>query len=216
MRCTLEEWQKTQTPLEEYIYNCSTQDGSDGWLPFTIGIGWQIIMLQTETIKDTQIGPHDKLVLNATHSYTDAYRRPTGKNRISIMHTLESKGIYNEYGIEYNEYMNRIPQYKFIISPEGNGVDCHRHYEALMAGCIPIIETHEGIKQKYAGCPILYTYDYTEITEDYLNQKYQEMIGETWDFSCLFLSSYDSDTQSRIRENGNYWANRPVGKSWYE
>jgi hypothetical protein len=213
MRCTLDEWQRIPKPRIEYIYNCSTKDGSDGYLPFTIGIGWGFIY--TSSIIDTQIGRHDKLILNAVSPTTDCRRRPVSKNRRSILKTLENNGIPNVYGMSFDKYFTCLPQYKFVISPEGNGVDCHRHYEALMAGCIPIIEKHSWIESKYSGCPILYTEDYTEITESFLNEQYQEMIGKTWDFSRLLLSSYDHDTQSMIKDNGNYWAARLSGSMWY-
>jgi hypothetical protein len=108
-----------------------------------------------------------------------------------------------------------LPKYKFIISPEGNGIDCHRHYEALMAGCIPIIEDNELIREKYKGCPILYTKDYSEITKEYLESKYEEMKNKYYDFSRLFLNYYDDKTQIEIKNNGNYWGNRLTGKTWY-
>jgi hypothetical protein len=61
------------------------------------------------------------------------------------------------------------------------------------------------IEEKYAGCPILYTSDYSEITEEYLLQKYSEMIDKTYDFSKLFLSYYNDETQQYIKQCGNYW-----------
>ena len=31
-----------------------------------------------------------------------------------------------------NDYFNNIGKYKFVASPTGNGLDCHRHYEAIL------------------------------------------------------------------------------------
>ena len=105
---------------------------------------------------------------------------------------------------------------KFVISPEGNGIDCHRHYEALIAGCIPIMESNPLIIKKYHGCPILYTSDYSEITEEYLLKKYDEMIDKVYDFSCLFLSHYPTDVQNYIRNCGNFWCNKLSNTHWYK
>jgi hypothetical protein len=91
------------------------------------------------------------------------------------------------------------------VSPEGNGIDCHRHYEALFSGCIPIIERNPLTEQKYSGCPILWTVDYSEITPDYLALKYQEMSQQVYDFSRLFLGYYSPETQADIKRCGNYW-----------
>jgi hypothetical protein len=85
----------------------------------------------------------------------------------------------------------------------------------LFAGCIPIVEYNAIIEEKYNGCPILYTTDYSEITEEYLLQKYKEMIDETYDFSRLFLSYYDIAMQKTIKECGNFWMRKLTNKVWY-
>jgi len=38
------------------------------------------------------------------------------------------------------EYLNNLKDHKFIISPEGNGVDCHRTWEGLYLKTIPIVD----------------------------------------------------------------------------
>ena len=37
-------------------------------------------------------------------------------------------------------YLMDVAQYKFAYSPEGNGIDCHRTYELILLGVIPILE----------------------------------------------------------------------------
>jgi hypothetical protein len=211
---TLATWQTTEKPRTELLYNCSVMNGSDGWLPFSIGMGWSIINYH-DSLHKTQIGAHEHLVFCAIKTTTDTARRPTHPiRRDTILTTLASHGISNTY-LPYNQYFNTLPSYKFVISPEGNGIDCHRHYEALMAGCIPIIEDHEGIREKYKGCPVLYTKDYSEITPAYLEQKYMDMVNETYDFTRLFMSSHSAEEQAQIRTNGNYWSHRLTGRNWY-
>ncbi|MCF7865667.1 MAG: hypothetical protein K9M11_04135 [Candidatus Pacebacteria bacterium] len=39
----------------------------------------------------------------------------------------------------HQEYIDTIQQYKFIISPRGEGIDCHRTWEALYLGLFPIV-----------------------------------------------------------------------------
>jgi hypothetical protein len=153
---------------------------------------------------ETQIGNHENLVFCGIRDSTDNLRRRKGVNRSRILVTLSSNGIENTI-LPSSEYFTTLPNYKFVVSPEGNGVDCHRHYEALMAGCIPIIEDSRHIREVYGNCPILYTTDYTEITPEYLEKKYDEMIDKTYDFSKLFVSSYSPDIQTEIRRNSSYW-----------
>jgi hypothetical protein len=214
MKITLKEWQLIIKSKEELLYNCSEfSHQNDEWVSFPIGIGYTFINYQ-KNLDKVQMGSHSLLVFCAINPDTDKQRRPNPINRSSILYNLSNNGIYNSY-IDSNSYFETLPNYKFVISPEGNGIDCHRHYEALMSGCIPIIEENELIKEKYKDCPILYTKDYSEITETYLEEKYKEMINVKYDFSCLLLSSFDEETRRQIKENGNYWGNRLTGKKWY-
>ena len=210
---TLRQWQKTLKPRRDILYNCSIQDGSDGWVEFSIGMGY-LFNTYNGRFEEAQIGTHDHTVLCAINTTTDMNRRRAGLNRRVIAENLEKNGISN-IRVESNQYFRCLPRYKFIVSPEGNGIDCHRHYEALMAGCIPIIERHPGIEEKYKGCPILWTNDYSEITCDYLNSVYADMIDKQYDFSKLNIRTYSTDTQRTIRSNGNYWGTRLTGRAWY-
>jgi hypothetical protein len=211
----LEEWQILKKDTKTLIVQASSICGGDLWMPFPIGMSWQYVKYFNNTDK-WQIGKHEHLVLLAISSSTDSRRRPSGINRKSILDTLEKKGITN-IQLRDEAYFSSLLNYKFVISPEGNGIDCHRHYEALLAGCIPIMEYNDKIQEKYKGLPILYTKDYSEITLDYLEQKYKEMKGIKYDFSRLFLSYYSIEQQEEIKKCGNYWIKKCCGKDkeWY-
>ena len=217
-KCTLRAWQTSLKPLEELLYNCSEfSQLNDEWVPFSIGMGWSIHRFCSEgsDIKDIQIGDHERTLMVAFNPNTDIRRRGGQvKCRAEFVRILASNGFHN-VSFGHKDYFYNLPHYKFVASPEGNGIDCHRHYETLMAGCIPIIERHTGIAEKYAGCPILWTDDYSEITEEYLQKKWNEMLDTEYDFSKLFLSSYSQADQEQIKSNGNYWCKRLTGNAWY-
>lgn len=46
-------------------------------------------------------------------------------------------------------------KFKFILSPMGRGIDCHRTWEALALGCIPILR-RTAIDRLYENLPILF------------------------------------------------------------
>lgn len=211
----LDTWQKTIKPIEDLIIQASSIDCDDGWRSWPIGMSWQYVLNYMKG-NLLQLGNHDMLVLCAISSSTDESRRPTGINRKLIIDNLNKNNIVNN-NLNHESYYTLLPSFKFIISPEGNGIDCHRHYEALLAGCIPIMERNPLTEEKYKGCPVLWTTDYSEITPDYLEEKYSEMITADYDFTCLFLSFYDNETQKLIKESGNFWLNRipSINRSWY-
>lgn len=211
MKCTLREWQQRVKPLEEVIVQASAVDGSDSWQLWPIGMGYEFLAYK-DLFQRQQAGQHKETVLCCFVSGTDERRRKYGFNRRKIEYELHKRGIFNLPFVRKETYWKALLDHKFIISPEGNGIDCHRHYEALMAGCIPIVEDNPQIREKYAGCPILFTKNYMDIKESSLQKKYAEMLDTPYDFSCLFLSHYTEDQQKQMKASGNYWLRKLAGQ----
>lgn len=206
---SLRDWQKIEKNPAELIINASAKDESDSEVPFPIGL----CFLWYKVAQISMINNHSETVLLAIQTYSDQTRRSNlSVNRNVIAENLEKNGIKN-ITFKSSKYFEEIGKYKFVVSPEGNGVDCHRHYEALMFGCIPIVERNPHIEEKYTGCPILWTTDYSEITIPYLEKVYEEMIDKVYDFSRLMLSNYTPDIQKQIRENSEFWKPKPKTKS---
>lgn len=86
----------------------------------------------------------------------------------------------------YLEYLENLKKSYFCASPRGNGIDCHRTWEALCFDCIPIVSEH-FIYNKFSN-KILQIKDPIEITEKFLNQKITEMQSKTFDKNKLTLS----------------------------
>jgi len=214
MLMTLQEWQKIFKEPKDLIVQASPTNGSSSWQSFPIGMNYRYFYNYTKNEK-IQIGSHSKTVLASYATTTDQWRRKNKLvTRLSITKTLEKNGISIQ-ALPHSDYFDALPDYKFVISPEGNGIDCHRHYEALLAGSIPIIEHNPLTEEKYKGCPILYTTDYSEINEEYLLKKYDEMKDQVYDFSRLFLSYYTEQQQAKIKVHGNFWMKRWTKNIWY-
>jgi hypothetical protein len=212
---SLRQWQKILVKDEQLIVQASTTDGLDGHTAPSIGMSY-VYSNFPELSTEFQIGDHENLVLCALNTETDQRRRGNQPiNRKQIVEYLQQKSIQN-VSLQGKEYFKSLPKYKFVISPEGNGIDCHRHYEALMAGCIPIVEDSFLIRCKYGDVPFLFTTDYSEITPEYLAKKYEEMIDKVWDFRKLFLSYWSIEEQILIRYRGNFWCMRFANNNWYK
>jgi hypothetical protein len=212
--CTLYEWQRTIKPENELIVQASTLDGSDGITNVSIGMCFPYVHQKGNNV-ECQIGSHDELVLCSVRENTDMFRRKNSEiNRRTIIKELLKNNVQN-IELDNNEYYKRLPNYKFIISPEGNGIDCHRHYESLLAGCIPIIEYNKLIVRKYGNVPILYTYDYTDVNSENLNDIYEQMLYTKYDFSKLLLSYQSKEETQLIKIRGNAWCEKLANKKWY-
>jgi hypothetical protein len=211
MKCSLREWQQIIKQPDDLIIAASNTNGEDTWTEHSIGMSAEIIYFLNRPDK-FQIGNHLKTVTCSFSPNTDSYRRPYSPNREAFLKTLSLNGIYNR-NCPPREYFYSLPSYKFIVSPEGNGIDCHRHYEALIAGTIPIIEENLLIQEKYKNMPVLFTKDYTEINAEYLENKYNQMIDVEYDFSQLFKSSWSESVQQLIKKNSDYWIYKNTKKS---
>lgn len=65
-----------------------------------------------------------------------------------------------------------MTQFAFVLSPFGMGMDCHRTWEALCLGAIPIVMAN-GFKPMFEGLPVLIVNDWHEITRALLDDTIQ-------------------------------------------
>ena len=70
-------------------------------------------------------------------------------------------------------------KYAFVISPHGNGLDCHRTWEALVLGCIPIVKTSK-IDYLYENLPVLIVKDWSDITKELLEKTVHDFKNRTF------------------------------------
>lgn len=69
------------------------------------------------------------------------FSQHTHPDRRAIHETLKKFDwiTFEENNLGFEDYLKRLASFKFVISPRGNSVDCHRVWEALYVGTIPII-----------------------------------------------------------------------------
>lgn len=111
----------------------------------------------------------------------------TNKNRKSVMDKLLKKGFKKNAKLPWNKYIKDLASHKFAISPNGNGVDCHRTWECLYLGVIPIV-TKSVEMSFFKDLPILFVDNYDLITEDFLNVKYKHFQERTFNLDKLSLT----------------------------
>jgi hypothetical protein len=63
---------------------------------------------------------------------------------------------------------NKQKDFAFVICPHGGGLDCHRNWEALSLGCIPVVKTSK-IDDLYKDLPVLIVKDWEIIDSNLLN-----------------------------------------------
>ena len=89
-------------------------------------------------------------------------------------------------------FLNEMVDHKFVLCPRGNGLDTHRLWEALYSRTIPITRYEEG-HRNFTDLPILFIKDWSEVTEDFLHKKYDEMCSRKWDYSKIRASWWQKE-----------------------
>mgnify|MGYP001460142758 CR=1 FL=1 len=68
----------------------------------------------------------------------------------------------------FENFMKKINEYKFVLSPRGRGNDTHRFWEILLVGSIPVVET-SGLDDLYNKFPCIIVSDFKDVNENLLN-----------------------------------------------
>jgi hypothetical protein len=80
-----------------------------------------------------------------------------------------------------------ITQFAFVLSPFGWGMDCHRTWEALCLGAIPILKA-PGFKPMFEDLPVLIVNEWTEITRTLLDNTIQSFKTKEFKYEKLTLT----------------------------
>lgn len=89
-------------------------------------------------------------------------------------------------------YRQILAGYQFIASPPGNGIDCHRTWEALYLRVVPIVKRSAAM-EAFSLLPIWIVDDWKELeglSETDLDLKYRELSRKGWDHPLLWLETY--------------------------
>lgn len=86
--------------------------------------------------------------------------------------------------------------YKFILSPQGAGLDCHRTWEAISCGVIPIVKS-SSIDSAFEKLPVVIVKDWGVINETFLHKTYTDIMTK-WKSNHFELKRLDLE----------FWAER--------
>jgi hypothetical protein len=95
-------------------------------------------------------------------------------DRISAVSSIPKELLYQQTNfIPRLDTWKNMTQFAFVLSPFGNGLDCHRTWEALLCGCIPIVRTNV-FNELFEGLPVLIVEKWEDVTFALLKQTVYE------------------------------------------
>lgn len=134
------------------------------------------------------------------HTYKTLYADLPKTNLLYMNFSIETSpkergDVYNKFIKEsfctfqrrpnFKSYSQDLSQSKFVLSPRGAGLDCYRTWEALIMGAIPIVKS-SSLDPMFEDLPVLIIHDWNEVTEEFLNQKWQEMSSKDYKWEKLY------------------------------
>lgn len=99
----------------------------------------------------------------------------------------ESLVFYEPKKLARRESWANQSKYAFVLSPHGNGLDCHRTWEALCIGCIPIVKT-SAIDRLFEDLPVLIVQDWADVTQELLEKTVAQFKDTQFNYSKLTLA----------------------------
>jgi hypothetical protein len=116
----------------------------------------------------------------------------TNPSKRKILYMLFDKkpwvtSVKGRNGFNVKDYFKNLYDHKFVLCPEGNGIDTHRIWETLYVGSIPIIKRNIN-SQYYTDLPICFVDRWEDITESFLIKEHERIISSEWNLAKLNFS----------------------------
>jgi hypothetical protein len=86
----------------------------------------------------------------------------------------------------FREYLSDLAQCQWCLSPPGNGPDCHRTWESLYVGTVPLVRYIQGLDDVYAGLPVI-RYTLSTLSRSALEAAQSRLEGLNFDLGRLTM-----------------------------
>ncbi len=102
---------------------------------------------------------------------------------------------------KYKDFLTELKDHKFMICPEGHGIDCHRNWESFYMRRVPVMKLSPYFTRLMRGFPVLFVDKWEDVTEKlllesaHLYDEAQRMNLNKLDLNLIFktiVSSYET------------------------
>lgn len=134
------------------------------------------------------------------HLYLKGVRLDTNPaEREACVAALKDKPwvTYRPDRIPFDQWLDELQEHEFVASPAGNGIDCHRSWEALYLGTVPIVRPYRSLT-RFASLPIMFLDDWTKLHRHHIDEMYARILSRGVNIDMLRLSYWEEQIcQSR-------------------
>ena len=109
--------------------------------------------------------------------------------RNHCLNEINKHGLKMENKLPFKDYLRELSKSYFVISPNGNGIDCHKTWEALYLKTIPIVTKSINI-DFYKNYPIFVIDDWSEFNLSYFTIEEYYKIWNNFDTNKLIIKNF--------------------------
>lgn len=210
------------TPIDEHIklpdnvlgvHATNAVYNNDRVIPFPYGLQRQLgkddnrlQVMKARVAKDSSVKPSKLLYINCGLG-----KERNAPERAYLPHfeqydwatcRFNKDSMYFSYD-RYSDFLDEMQDHKFMICPEGHGIDCHRNWELLYMRRVPVMKLSPYFTRLMQGFPVLFVSEWSDITRelleknDHLFEQAQTMSLKKLDLDLIFnaiVSSYETNT----------------------
>lgn len=132
---------------------------------------------------------------------SDTHFNITNNDRLNLYNILKNNKLisFTNKRLDFQAITKLYNDYLFVLSPQGNGLDCHRTWELFLAGCI-VITKHSALDKMYINnqLPVVLVNSWDELNHNLLAKL------DTWKKKYIKYTNYNHIIK---RLDFNYWLN---------
>lgn len=168
------------TPLCKKVFSSNVPDGIPGVTPVPLGLENAFLRKNGRLNYYLDALEHPTALTERTETVVSNFHTSTNPRvREATRETLrDSRHGHYEQFFKSLEYRQLIRRTKFVISPPGNRNDCHRTWEALYLGAVPVVLRDFLATSLTEHLPILAVdsyEDFCDLTDQELDELYRNL-----------------------------------------
>jgi len=187
------------TPIDKYIFNEISDNVLCIYAVNAIEYGGKVIPapygIQRKMHLNDNRNEYLKLSMENSHPHHAKKLLYVSYNEKSHVDRMGTKQMFmnkkwasvDDQRVNYDEFLFGLRNHQFVLCPRGNAIDCHRNWEVLYMGRVPVMKRYPYLEELYKDFPVLFVDDYSEVTEKLL-LKNEELFIRAQYFDLIYLS----------------------------
>jgi len=189
------QWKKEANIVHWFCQNCDVDEPNVTPIPIALENSY-VFPLETKQgvmakLREQDIPKQNKMYL-CFHVDTNKPERETAWRQFSNLPWTTCVSGFNNAKL-VGQYFDNMASHAYILSPDGNGMDCVRTWEALYMGAIPIVKTHVFSDYFAKHLPIIVVRSWDQITLNMLNDNMRAFDRRTFNYDMLKASYWRTE-----------------------